>query len=217
MDDVRRVVLRAESEHAGGRFQPGLEAVHEHDAPGRGHRRGQQDRMVAPRPDPACGPGREAPEPIRFQPLVPGIGALDALLSRAHRVETTSCSGTRFRMTASMSTSNDPFSTPVRASDFPARANVTDSGHSPWPSAHRHPDARSITAGPRHSSVQTVSRVPSSTPAASRPVDASRSAISIASRTRSVLPALHSTLLEGRGAWVACGHCWWRCCCSGGR
>ncbi len=69
MDHIRRISLRRERERLARAFEPGLEAVHQDHSPGGWRGRGQEDRMVAPRPNPADRARAESPEAVRFEPL----------------------------------------------------------------------------------------------------------------------------------------------------
>ena len=69
MRDVGAVALRADREAPGRSLDPGVEAVDEHHAPGRRRRRGQQQRVVAPRADPGDRARGEPAEAVGLEPL----------------------------------------------------------------------------------------------------------------------------------------------------
>src|SRR5581483_1115356 len=69
VDDAVAVALRAERELRCVALDPGLHAVHENEAPGRRRRRGEAERVVAPRPDSRHRPAREAAASVGLEPL----------------------------------------------------------------------------------------------------------------------------------------------------
>jgi hypothetical protein len=70
MIDVRRVMLRAERKAALRRIEPRFNAVDEDDAVRRRMPGVEQQRVIAPRPEPADRAGREAAAAVAFEPLV---------------------------------------------------------------------------------------------------------------------------------------------------
>jgi hypothetical protein len=69
VDDVRGVALARQGEPAGDRVDGDLDTVHEHEPAGGRRRRGEEERVVAPRPDAARGAGREPAEAVGLEPL----------------------------------------------------------------------------------------------------------------------------------------------------
>src|SRR5208282_1098458 len=69
IDNVRCVPLRGDESFSVRCLNPCLEAAYQHLSISRRIRSGEQEGMIAPRPDACCGPAGKSPETIRFEPF----------------------------------------------------------------------------------------------------------------------------------------------------
>jgi len=69
-DDIRCVLLRRQLEPTDGRFDPGVEAVHQHQSPGGRGGGGKQQRMLTARANAGRRAGSETAEAVGFKPFV---------------------------------------------------------------------------------------------------------------------------------------------------